>query len=419
MFRLRSFSHVVLALSLTPVVLQAQPTSSPASINVKTFGAIGDGITKDTIAIQKAVDTCASAGGGEVHFPAGTYLTGSIELKSHVHLVVPQGVILQGSGDKADYPLATARWEGMEKPAYLALFRADHAEDISISGAGTIQGDKEIGKLRNPRAPTLIEPMECKNVRLDGLTLHSTRIWTVHPTYCQDVAFSNLVIKTWGANGDGIDPDSCQHVTIDHCSFDTDDDNIAIKSGKGQEGVKVARPSVDITITNCTFIKGYTSIAFGSELSGGIEHVHVQHCTFQQGRGALYFKSTPGRAGYVRDVTAEDLDVGPEPLLAIDNSYKFNPDPQGVAGTAGLTKFQNITINNAKIHSKKAVTITGTLENPADTITLSNISGTCEEPWVIKNARNVTLKNIHVSGFTSNFLSLENATGTGVEQSNH
>ncbi len=349
----------------------------------------------------------------------GTYLTGSIELKSHVHLVVPQGVTIQGTGDVADYPLKTARWEGMEKPAYLALIRADHAEDIAITGAGTIQGDNKIGKSRSPRGATLIEPIGCKNVRLDGLTLHGKNVWTVHPTYCQDVTFSNLTIATSGPNSDGIDPDSCQHVTIDHCSFDCGDDDISIKSGKGQEGVKVGRPSEDITITNCTFIKGHSSLAFGSELSGGIQNVHIQHCTCQEGRSALYFKSCAGRAGYIRNVSAEDLEVGPEALLVVNTDYKSNPDSQGVDGPAGLTKFQNVTITNARIHGEKGVMVTATAENPADGIALSNITGTCDKTWVFTNATNVCLKDIHVTGFKKGFLNLTNASGTGLDETNH
>jgi len=400
------------------VACTASAQTAPAW-NVKTYGAAGDGVTKDTAAIQKTIDACAMAGGGEVDFPTGTYLTGSLELKAHVHLVVPQGTIIQGSDDPADYPLATARWEGMEKPAYLALIRAKDATDIAITGAGTVQGGQTIGKLRNPRAPTLIEPISCSYVRLDGITVHSHNIWTIHPTYCQNVAISNLTIESTGWNGDGIDPDSCQHVTIDHCSFQTVDDNIAIKSGKGQEGVRVNRPSEDITISNCTFIKGYCSIAFGSELSGGIQNVHIQHCTFQRGRAALYLKSRPGRAGYIRNVTADDLLVGPEALLEIDINYRFTPDTQGVAGPAGLTKFENITINNARINGKSAVTVVATTENPAEGITLNNITGNCQQAWVFKNANDVTLSNIHVTGLQKDFLSLQNTTGTGLDQSNH
>jgi hypothetical protein len=288
-----------------------------------------------------------------------------------------------------------------------------------ITGSGIIQGDPAIGKLRSPRAPTLIEPVDCDNVNINQLTLHSTCIWTLHPTYCQHVDIDNVKIQSSGANGDGIDPDSCRHVRISRCTFQTDDDNIAIKSGKGQEGVRVARPSQDITITNCTFIKGYCSIAFGSELSGGISDVHISHCTFQQGRCALYLKSRPGRAGYIKDVTADDLEVGPEPLIEIDVNYGYTPDSQGVSGTAGLTSFQNVTITNARIAGPKGVTVVATPENPAVGITLSNITGTCTKPWVFKNAKDVTLKNIHVTGFATDFLSLENTSGTGLDQSNH
>ena len=397
-------------------ILHGQP---PTGYNVKDFGAIGDGKTKNTAAIQKAIDTCAQAGGGDVIFPPGTFLTGSIELKSHVHLIVPAGTVVQGSKDKADYPLGTARWEGLEKPCYLGLIRADHAEDIAITGMGLIEGDKEIGKLRNPRAPTLIEPIECKNVRLDGVTLKNYQIWTVHPTFCSDVSISNMLFKTTGWNSDGIDPDSCQRVTIDRCVFDTGDDSIAIKSGKGEEGVKVGRPSADITITHCEFITGYSSIAMGSELSGGIENVHIAHCTFRHGRAALYLKSRPGRAGFIRNITAEDIDVGPEALLEIDINYNSNPDSQGVPGPAGLTKFQNITIRNARIQGNKAVTVVATRENPVDGLTLSNISGTCVKAWVFTNVGNLALSNIHVTGFEKEFLDLDHTTGTGLEQTRH
>ena len=420
MSRLFRFAFFAAAFhSILPGSLHAQAVPAARKFSVTDFGASGDGKTKDTAAIQKAIDACAQAGGGEVDFPPGAYLTGSIDLKSHVHLVLPRGTVIQGSGDPADYPLATARWEGEEEPAYLALIRASHAVDIAITGSGVIQGDPAIGKLRDPRAPTLIEPIECKNIRLDGMTLHSNKIWTLHPTYCQDVAISNLIIQSTGANGDGIDPDSCEHVSIDHCSFETADDNIAIKSGKGQEGVRVGRPSEDITITNCTFITGYCSIAFGSELSGGISNVRISHCFFKQGRCALYLKSRPGRAGYIKDVTADDLEVGPEPLLDIDINYKYTPDNQGVPGPAGLTKFQNITITNARIHGDKAVTVIATVENPADGISLSNITGTCVQPWIFQNATAVTLKDIHVTGFQADFLSLENTSGTGLDQGNH
>ena len=321
-------------------LLSACAAASP-SISIHDFGATGDGKTLDTAAIQKALDTVA-AGGGQVRVPAGRYVTGSLVMKSHTTLHLESGAALLGSANPSDYPIIRARWEGIETNCHRGLISADHAENIAITGAGVIEGNPAVGRLRDPRGPTVVEMIKCGNVRIQGVTLKSSRMWTLHPAYCHDVRISGVTFETTGANSDGIDPDSCQRVVIDGCSFSTGDDNIAIKSGKGQEGVKVGRPCEDILITNCTFIKGYTSIAFGSELSGGIRRVHITNCTFKQGRAALQLKSRSGRGGSLEDITAEHLVVGPEPLLEITGNYSYNPDSQGVSGMAGLTHFRNI-----------------------------------------------------------------------------
>jgi polygalacturonase len=382
--------------------------------NVRDAGAAGDGRTDDTAALQKALDAAAQAGGGEVDLPAGTYLSGSLVLKSHVTLHLDKDAVIRGSANPDRYPLITARWEGLERPCHRALVSADHAEDIAITGSGTIQGDGGIGKLRDPRAPTIVEPIECRNVRVEGITLQSTQIWTLHPVYCQDVTISRVTFATSGWNSDGIDPDSCQRVRIEHCSFSTGDDNIAIKSGKGQEGARIGRPCENITISDCTFMKGTSSIALGSELSGGIRGVRVTNCIFQNGRAALYLKSRAGRGGYIRDVVAEHLIVGPEPLLEIATDYSANPDSQGIPGVAGLTHFSEIRVTDVKCAVQKLIKIQGTMENPVDGVTLSGISGTCEQGIVIRNARHVVVENITVTGITGPRFVTENAQGAGV-----
>lgn len=396
------------------VVLPSTPAwAAAAAWRVDDYGAIADGKAKTTASIQRTIDACAAGGGGEVAFGPGTYLTGSIVLKSGVTLHVPGGTTIQGSPDISDYPLGTARWEGMEKPAYQALIHARQAAHLGIIGEGTIQGDPGLGRLRDPRAPALIETIECQNLRVEGLLLRSTRIWTLHPTYCDDVVVRAVRFETEGPNSDGIDIDSCRRVTVDRCTFATGDDNIAIKSGKGQEGVRVARPSQDITITRCTFTKGYVAIALGSELSGGIERVRVSRCVFGKSRAAFQFKSRPGRAGYVRDVVIEDIDVGPAPLLEITNNYAYNPDAQGVPGVAGLTEFRNITIRNARVQATKLVTVEGTVENPVRDLTIEQVTGTCTEAWQLKNARGVILRDIHLTGLPPPQFMLENVQGSG------
>ena len=401
-------------LSASIFTLSAAPS---ARVSVRDFGAKGDGATPDTEAVQKAIDTVASRGGGEVLMPVGRYLSGSLVMKPHTTLHLDAGAILLGSSNRDDYPIVQARWEGRETNCHRALISAEQAEDISITGAGIIEGNPAMGSLRDPRGPVVMEMVECGNVRVQGVTLKSFRIWTLHPTYCHDVRITGVTFDTKGANSDGIDPDSCQRVVIDGCAFTTGDDNIAIKSGKGQEGVKVGRPCEDILITNCTFIKGYTSIAFGSELSGGIRRVRISHCTFRQGLAALQLKSRAGRGGCVEDLTADHLVVGPEPLLEINNNYRYNPDPQGVPGSAGLTLFHNIRISDVKIAAKNLMNVNGTTEKPVDGLQISRVTGTCKQGSVLQNVRNVDLTDIHLDGITGPQYVTNHVEGTGFADS--
>ncbi len=408
-------NRLKVALFLAVCGLPLHAENAAGKYNVRDPGAAGDGKAVETAAIQKAIDLAAAAGGGEVDFPAGAYLTGSIELKSHVTLHLDKGAVILGSPAAGDYPIVTARWEGIERPCHRALISARDAEDIAITGPGVIEGNAAVGGLRGPRGPTIVEPISCKKVRVEGVTLKSTRIWTLHPTCCEDVTISGVTFDTKGVNSDGIDPDSCRRVVIDHCTFSTGDDNIAIKSGKGREGVRMGKPSEDITITNCTFVKGYSSIAMGSELSGGIRRVKISDCTFEKGRAALYLKSRPGRGGYVQDVEADHLTVGPEPLLEIETTYASNPDSQGVRGPEGLTSFSHIVISDVKIDSKNSVTVEATPEKPVDGLALSHITGACEHGFVLRNAKNVTVNDIKLDGVSGPLFHTENVQGAGLE----
>ena len=395
------------------VMMCCAGTAFPAGISIGTFGAVGDGKTVNTAAIQRALDTVADGGGGEVLIPAGRYVSGSLFLKSHTTLHLKAGAVLQGSANPDDYPIVQARWEGIETNCHRALVSADHAVDIAITGSGTLEGNPAVGRLRNPRGAPVVEMIDCRNIRVEGVTLKSTRMWTLHPTCCRNVRISGVTFDTSGPNSDGIDPDSCCGVVIDGCTFATGDDNIAIKSGKGLEGVRIGRPSVDILITNCTFIKGAANIAFGSELSGGIRDVRITHCTFHTGWAALQLKSRPGRAGYVRDVAADHLVVGAEPLVDITGTYSYNPDPQGVPGVKGLTQFRHIRIADVRIASTNLLHIDCPADKPANGVQISHVTGTCEKGSVVQNARNIRLTDINVNGIASPPYFTNNVTGTG------
>jgi hypothetical protein len=389
--------------------------ASAVDISVRDFGALGDGKTLDTAAIQTALDTASSGGGGQVVIPAGHYLSGSLVLKSHTNLHLDAGACLLGSSHAEDYPLVRARWEGIESDCHRALISADHAEDCALTGAGVVEGNPAVSRLRDPRGPAVVEVIECRRVRVESLWLKGSHIWTLHPAYCRDVRISGVKFETSGANSDGIDPDSCQGVYIEGCTFSTGDDNIAIKSGKGQEGVKVGRPCEDIVITNCTFIKGYTSIALGSELSGGIRRVRISHCTFEHGRAALQLKSRSGRGGYLEDLVADHLVVGPEPLLELNNNYQYNPDPQGVDGLDGFTRFSRIQIRDVQIEATNLLTIIGKVEKPVEGVQINGVSGNCQEGSVIQNARGVWFSDIRLQGIQGPLYFTNNVVGIGLE----
>ena len=405
--------RIVGILMLLAVITYLASTVSAASHSVRDFGAVGDGKTLDTVAIQNALDTVANDGGGEVLIPAGRYITGSLILKSHATLRLEEGATLFGSPNPNDYPIIRARWEGIETNCHRALISANAAEDITITGLGVIEGCPKVGQLRNPRGPTVIEFNECTNVCVEEVTIKSSRMWTLHPAYCHNVRILRVTVETTGSNSDGIDPDSCQMVLIDGCTFSTGDDNIAIKSGKGQEGARIGRPCEDIVITNCTFLKGYTSIAFGSELSGGIRRVHISNCTFKQGRAALQFKSRSGRGAYLEDITADHLVVGPEPLLEMTTNYRFNPDPQGVPGIAGLTRFSNIRISDVQIDAKQLMSVEGTTEKPVDGLYISRVTGTVAAGSDIQHASNVVLADIRLDGISGPHYFTNNVSGIG------
>jgi polygalacturonase len=287
---------------------QTKPASNCNTFNVRDFGAAGDGKAKDTSAIQQAIDHCHVMGGGEVFLPAGNYLTGAIQLRSHTTLRLDHDAVLLGSLDFADYPVTQVRWEGKWIAGHIGLVYAIDAEQIAITGSGKIIGNPALGGRPNKqdplRHPALIEPISCRNVRLDGFSTSYEHMWSVHPTYCEDVTIRNLTIRSTGGNGDGIDVDSCKRVWIDSCDISTGDDCISLKSGRGREGHSLLRTTEHVRISNCTFADSlFACIGIGSETSGGIRNVRIEHCRFTHARSyAIYIKKPcRSRRVYRRD----------------------------------------------------------------------------------------------------------------------
>lgn len=390
-------------------------------LDVRDFGAVGDGKAKDTLAIQQALDRCALLGGGEVFIAAGTYLTGSISIGSHTLLRLHDGATLQGSPDLADYPLTQVRWEGRWIKGYAGLVVATRAENVGIAG-GKILGNTAIkGRVERAtgmRHPALLEFTGCRKLRVRDCFTQQNDMWSIHPVYCEDLSFQHMTVN---GGADGIDVDSCRQVLIEHCVFDTADDCISLKSGRGMEGNTLARPTEDVRIAHCSFLDHHWAcIGIGSETSGGIRRVRVEHCKCLGAKTfAIYIKSRPGRGAFIEDIVMDDLDVagagGGFLRFNILNSGKQDEFP--VPGEAGIPTIRNFHFNNIRVQDVP-VLVDGVSIHPAkplDGFSLTNVSGTCGKGIALANIRNAVLRGIDVRGFSGPLLSTSNVSGTGLE----
>jgi polygalacturonase len=397
------------------------PTGASVHLNVRDFGALGDGETKDTAAIQQALDRCSVLGGGEVLVPAGDYLSGAVTLRSNTVLRLDQGASLLGSPDLADYPFTQVRWEGHWSKGYIGFISAMDAQNIGITGKGRIVGNDAIkgrvDRTTGLRHPALIEFTHCKNVRVEDCVTHQNDMWSIHPTFCENITFTNVTV---GGGADGIDIDSCRHVVIDGCTFATGDDCISLKSGRGEEGYSIHRPTEDVHISNCTFDDiRWACIGIGSETSGGIRNVHVDHCKcIGAGTFAIYIKSRPGRGAFIEDIYMNDLDVtgAKAGFLRINMLSSGKQDELSVAGDEGIPTIRNFNFSN--IHVTDLPVLVNAVDihpnKPLIGFSLVNISGTCGRGISLANIRHAVLRNINLTGYAGPLLSTNNVTGVGL-----
>ena len=392
---------------------------SRGAFNVRKFGAAGDGTTKDTAAFQKAINACAAANGGEVVVPAGDYLVGSIELKSFTTLRLEKGAHLLGSPDLDDYPVVQVRWEGHWIDGHRALIYAREAAHIGVVGPGKISGNPALGGRQMPRRPVIIEPITCLDVRLEGFATEHQKMWSIHPTYCNQVLARNLVIRSTGGNGDGIDVDSCQHVRIENCDIATGDDCIAIKSGRGMEGYRLARPTEDVLISHCTLADSlFACIGIGSETSGGIRDVRIEHCTFTHAKSfAIYIKSNTGRGAFIEYIAARDLDVttAPAGFLRLNLTGSGIKDAEPVAGDEGIPRAGNFSFKDVQVNCGTLVDAVQTSPvKPVNGFSLVEVRGTCTKAITLANMTNAVLRDIQVTGYAGPFLTQTHVQGLGL-----
>jgi len=402
------------ALALLAVITYAAP-----AYNVRDFGAVGDGTTKDTAAFQKALDTCAVNGGGEVFAPAGKYLIGSVQMGTHTILRLEKGTVITGSPDLDDYPLIDIRWEGRSQPGHRSLIYAANVDHTGIVGPGLIEGNPATAASnRPPRGTLVLEPINCTDVRWEDFSVTQTgNNWATHPTYCTDVEVKNVTIT---GGRDGIDVDSCKNVRIEGCTINTGDDSISLKSGRGMDGARLGKPTEDVVIAGCTLIgRRFACIGIGSEISGGIRNVRIEHCQFTSRTHAIYLKTRIGRAGVTENISGDDLEVLGGGFLRINlvSAGNANTADDPVEGPIGIPSARNLSFSNVRLTKATALVEAAQVapEKPLEGLALVNVSGTCTKGIALQHVRNAVLRDIRVTGYTGPLLATADVVGTGLE----
>jgi polygalacturonase len=379
---------------------------------ITSAGAVGDGQTLNTSAIQALIDKVAQHGGGILVVPKGTFITGAVFFKQGVSLLIEKDAILKGSVNPQDYPQVHTRWEGVEREWTSALLNFTDMTGVGLSGEGTVDGAGDVWLQRSavqqpgragqqptgPRVgrPRLICIQNCKHVRIADLKLRQQAVWCLHILYSEDVTAENLTITADHniPSSDGIDIDSSRRVRVNNVDIDVNDDCISIKSGKDADGLRVNRPSEDIVVENSRFHYGHGGVAMGSETSGGIRKVEVRNCISDAGNWApIRFKTQPSRGGVVENITYRDMQ-----LKDTRQAFEFNMEWRMVPPIAPPAKVlpvvRNITIKNITGTVNSVGMMHGLADSPIENVKFKNCKITAQKGFVIENARKVDLSGL-------------------------
>ena len=344
------------------------PVIPDNQVNLKDFGAVGDGITLNTEAFAKAIDALVQKGGGKLVVPQGVWHTGPIVLKSHINLHLNAGAVILFAADETLYPLIDTSFEGLDTRRCQSPLSANGATDIAITGKGVIDGngqywrpvkkgkvtenhwkellaipgsqemkpgywvpsagyakgeqganmnvpnaktDAEWNAIKRFVRPVMVSLVKCKNVHLKGVIFQNSPAWNLHPLMCENVLVEDVLVRnpSFAQNGDALDLESCKNALIINSRFDAGDDGICIKSGKDADGRRRGIPCENVVVKGCTVFAGHGGFVVGSEMSGGVKNILVDQCQFLGTDVGLRFKSTRGRGGIVENIYIKNISM--------------------------------------------------------------------------------------------------------------
>jgi polygalacturonase len=367
------------------VVSSIAHTGTPV-FNIFDFGATGDGKTLNTLALQRAVDKCAEQG-GTVVVPPGTYLTGSIELKSNVELYLQNGATILGSPQLSDYAEHRPTLKSYND-VFLkhSLFYAERQSNIAIRGSGTIDGqgglfpvltNEKPARYRN--RPFVIRFVECSNVTVENVTLKNSAMWMQQYLACENLAIRGIrVFNHANKNNDMMDIDGCENVVISDCIGDTDDDGITLKSTS-------TRITHNVTITNCVISSHCNALKTGTESTGGFKNIVISNVTITPSKADSVIT---GKRNGICGITLTLVDGGVMDGVSISNIVMDGPEvplfirlgnrarvPYNGARVPGVGQMRNISISDVTAKNVKATgcAIAGLPGHALEGISLKNI----------------------------------------------
>ena len=406
-------------------------TGVPRGFVITDYGAVPDDSTNNGEAIAACLRAAGSAGGGTVVVPPGVFRTGPILVQSNIDLYLEPGSVLSFMDDPSLYPPVLTRWEGVNSMAMMPALFVNEAENVSIRGRGTLEGNgaswwrrlkekrhasagpetdaeralaaanpeiartdsggggRESGFLR----PPLLQARKCRKLVIEGITVRNSPMWTVHLLYCDDVVVRDVTVYAPddSPNTDALDIDSSRNVRVSDCTFDVGDDCIVLKSGIGEDGRKTGIPTEEVAITNCTMMRGHGGIVLGSETAGGIRNVVISNSIFKGTDRGIRLKTRRGRSGFIENLRVSNV-LMENVLSAIivnmmyrcgttdDDAHLFSDDPCEI--DALTPRIRNVVIDGVTVvnASSAAVFVYGLAEQPVENLVIRGLSVINDSP---------------------------------------
>lgn len=398
-------------------------------VSLLKFGAKGDGKKDCLPAFRKALAMAKKKGGLHIVVPQGTYyLKGPIHLESNTCIELQEGSTLKFDPNPKYYlPMVKTSWEGTFMQNYSPFIYGYGLSNVSIIGKGTIDGNaattfatwrkdqrkaQQLSRKMNHDEvavakrnfgegswlrPHLIQFFNCKNITLSDFFVTNSPFWCIHLLKSENVICRSLRYDAKLVNNDGIDPECSRNILIEDVSFNNGDDNVAIKSGRDNDGWTMGTPSENIIIRNCHF-KGLHAVVIGSEMSAGVRNVFVENCDYAgYCKRGIFVKTNPNRGGFVENLYVRNCEFDEvEDLFYITSMYAG----EGMDDNH-FTTVRNIYVENLRCRKARAagIVLQGTEAKPISNVTFRKVDiADVKNALSMDNTEGVSFADCHLGG---------------------